>query len=244
MSVMFTKAGWTNSPHLEPSPSEHPNHTAPFIEVIMKKFFGLTVLGFLFVLNSCAPVTLVRANIASDFTRQNVSSAGIIEAPIQAMNYYSIIGAGQRSRIDDRISRELQSMFGERTAGGADTLRLAREQNLDGELLAALNQYDLRGTLRPESLDRVLEALDMRYMVLPRMQHAASELATQWFFFPSIESSATLNLAVYDRQNRRIVTDIITNGFATKGFFGGGLIDAALDQSLSTALSVLKSRVR
>ncbi len=217
---------------------------ASVTEVIMKKLFGLTVLGFLFVLNSCAPVTLVRADIASDFTRQNVSSAGIVEAPIQAMNYYTVIGANQRTRIDERIAQELRGLFGERTAGGSDTLRLAREKNLDGELLAALNQYDLRGTLRPDSLDRVLEALNMRYIVLPRMQHAASEIARQWFIFPSIESSATLNLAVYDRQNRRVVTDIITNGFASKGFFGGGLIDAALDQSLNTALSVLKSRVR
>jgi hypothetical protein len=214
-------------------------------EVSMKKlFFGFSLIYLLVSLSACAPVTLVRADIASDFTSSNVAASGIAAAPIQGYKFLGIVNQNQRANIDLRLEQALRNLFGSRSLGGQGSLSSVKQKNIDGEFLAALNEYDLRGTMRTDSFDQALETMDFRYLVLPRLQYAESKIGSQWLFFPTVESKATLDLAIYDRQNRRVVTDIITNGFATKGFFGGGLIDAALDQSLNTALSVLKSRVR
>ncbi len=201
----------------------------------------LSILALAFV--SCAPVTLIRANIEADFTRASVTKFGIVAAPMQVRNFLSIITLDQRDRMDARTGATLQALFGPGARGRDETLEAAKSKNLDGDLLAAMNQYDLQGTLRHETLDAVLDAVGARYMVLPRMQYAGTSIGG-WFIFTTIDSSATVNLLVYDRVGQRVVTDIITNGYASRGLFGGGLLDAALDQSLDNGLSALKARVQ
>jgi hypothetical protein len=193
------------------------------------QFLVLFLVGVMFT--ACAPITLIRANVEVEFTRTNVAKLGIVAVPVQ------------RDRMDIRAKNTMQSLFGETAYGRDETLEAVKAQNLDGDLLAALNQYDLQGTLRREVFDAVLDAIGARYMVLMRMQYAGSSVGG-WFIFTSLDSSATFNLIVYDRVNGRVVTDVLTNGYASRGLFGGGLIDAAVDQAFDNALSALKARVK
>jgi hypothetical protein len=211
----------------------------------MKKFFALILFAMLIGLNSCAPTTLVRADIASEFTRDRVGKEGIALTEFQVQQPFELINQSKRGQIDARIENKLTALFGEKTLNAAKTLQNLKPSNQDGELLAALNEYKLFGRLRPDSLDRALEALDSRYLVMSRLQSGdAGRIGSEFLIFPTIETYATISLGVYDRQSRRLVTEIITNGFAKKGLFGGGLIDAAVDQAVDTALGVLKSRVK
>jgi hypothetical protein len=210
----------------------------------MKLRFGLIFLGLLVGLSACAPMTLVRADVASEFTRDRVSKEGIALSEFQMMQPFELITQSKRNQIDGRIQSSLTALFGEKTLSITTTLNNLKPTSQDGELLAALNEYKLYGRLRPDSLDRALESLNCRYLVMSRFQSGdAGRIGREWLIFPTIETYATISLAVYDRQSRRLVTEIITNGFAKKGVFGGGLIDWALDQAVDTALGVLKSRV-
>jgi hypothetical protein len=205
------------------------------------QFLVLFLVGVMFT--ACAPITLIRANVEVEFTRTNVAKLGIVAVPVQVRNFLNVIRPDQRDRMDIRAKNTMQSLFGETARGRDETLEAVKAQNLDGDLLAALNQYDLQGTLRREVFDAVLDAIDARYMVLMRMQYAGSSVGG-WFIFTSLDSSATFNLIVYDRVNGRVVTDVLTNGYASRGLFGGGLIDAAVDQAFDNALSALKARVK
>jgi hypothetical protein len=169
------------------------SQTIPFEVLMNKLFFGFTLVCFLAGLNSCAPATLVRAEIASDFTSSNVADSGIAAAPIQGYKFFGIVNQNQRSKIDLRLEQALRNLFGNRSLGGEESLLSAKEKNIDGDFLAALNEYDLRGTVRIDSFDQTLDAMDFRYLVLPRLQYAESKIGFQWLFFPTVESKAMID---------------------------------------------------